>query len=94
MDYLLLTAGLAILIGGGELLVKGATGIALRFNISTLVVGLTIVSFGTSVPELVACLHAALTGHPDITMGNVIGSNICNLALVLGFRIPFVLIVP
>jgi cation:H+ antiporter len=64
--------------------VRGAASLALRFNISTLVVGLTVVAFGTSAPELFVSIQAALEGTPDITMGNVIGSNICNLALVLG----------
>jgi len=84
LSYLLLIAGLAVLIVSGELLVKGAVGIALKFRISTLVIGMTIVSFGTSAPELLVSLKAALEGHPDIAIGNVIGSNIANLALVLG----------
>ena len=76
--------GLFILILGGDFLVKGSTNIALRMRISPLVVGLTIVAFGTSSPELLVSINAALSGSPDLTMGNVIGSNICNLALVLG----------
>ncbi len=84
MDYLLLLAGLVVLLIGGEILVRGATALALRFNISTLVVGVTVVSFGTSAPELVVSLRAALSGHPDISIGNIVGSNIANLALVLG----------
>lgn len=84
MDYLLLLGGFIILLVGGEVLVRGATALALRFNISTLVVGVTVVSFGTSAPELVVSLKAALSGHPDISVGNIIGSNIANLALVLG----------
>ena len=73
-----------ILLISGEFLVRGATSLALRFNISTLVVGVTVVSFGTSAPELVISLQAALNGHPDIAIGNIVGSNIANLALVLG----------
>ena len=73
-----------MLILGGDFLVKGSTNIALRMRISPLVVGLTIVAFGTSSPELLVSINAALAGSPDLTMGNVIGSNICNLALVLG----------
>ena len=73
-----------ILLISGEFLVRGATSLALRFNISTLVVGVTVVSFGTSAPELVISLQAALNGHPDICIGNIVGSNIANLALVLG----------
>ncbi|MDA0974196.1 MAG: calcium/sodium antiporter, partial [Bacteroidetes bacterium] len=69
---------------GGGFLVKGAVALAKRFNIPTMVIGLTIVSFGTSAPELLVSLQAALDGHPDIAIGNVIGSNIANIALVLG----------
>ena len=80
----LLFIGLAVLVAGGELLVRGAASIALRLRLSPLVVGLTIVAFGTSAPELFISVQAALEGSPDLAMGNVIGSNICNLALVLG----------
>lgn len=83
-NTILLVVGLAVLILGGELLVRGASRIALRLKISPLVVGVTIVAFGTSSPELLISIQAALAGSPDITMGNVVGSNICNLALVLG----------
>lgn len=81
---LILLAGLVFLILGGEFLVRGASGIALRAQISPLVVGLTVVAFGTSAPELLVSVQSALAGNPDIAMGNVVGSNICNLALVLG----------
>lgn len=84
MAYLFLILGIALLIAGGEILVKGAVNIAVRARISTLVVGMTIVSFGTSAPELVVSLKAALQGYPDISIGNVLGSNVANLALVLG----------
>jgi len=84
MEYVLLIGGLIILIIAGEALVRGAVGVALKFNIPTLVIGMTIVSFGTSVPELLVSLQAALDGHPELAIGNVIGSNIANLALVLG----------
>jgi cation:H+ antiporter len=80
----MLIAGLALLLGGGELLVRGAVQIAERFHISPMVIGLTVVSFGTSAPELLVSVQAAIDGHPDIAIGNVIGSNIANLALVLG----------
>ena len=80
----MLIVGLFVLIVGGDFLVKGASSIALRAHISPLVVGLTIVAFGTSAPELLISIKAALAGSPDMTMGNVVGSNICNLALVLG----------
>lgn len=84
MDYLLLIGGLAILIAGGEVLVRGAVGIALKFNLSPLVIGMTVVSFGTSAPELLVSLKAALEGHPEIAIGNVVGSNIVNISLILG----------
>ena len=75
---------LIILIVGGDYLVRGSSSIALRLHLSPLVVGLTIVAFGTSAPELVISVQSALKGSPDLAMGNVVGSNICNLALVLG----------
>lgn len=84
MNYLLLILGLAVLIYSGDLLVKGAVGIALKLNITPLIVGLTVVSFGTSAPELFASIKAANFGNPGISIGNVVGSNIANLALVLG----------
>lgn len=84
---LLLIGGLAVLIIGGELLVKGAVGIALKFNVSTLVIGMTVVSFGTSAPELIVSLGAAASGNPEIAIGNVIGSNIANIALVLAITV-------
>ncbi|MCB9360083.1 MAG: calcium/sodium antiporter [Flavobacteriales bacterium] len=84
MEYLWLVLGLIVLIVAGEFLVKGAVGIALKFNISTLVIGMTIVAFGTSAPELLVSVKAAIDGHPEISVGNVLGSNIANLALVLG----------
>ena len=84
INILLLVFGLITLITGGNFLVRGASIIALRLHISPLVVGLTIVAFGTSAPELLISIKSALAGSPDLTMGNVVGSNICNLALVLG----------
>lgn len=84
LNIVMLVVGLFVLIIGGDFLVKGASSIALRAHISPLVVGLTIVAFGTSAPELLISVKAALDGSPDMTMGNVVGSNICNLALVLG----------
>ena len=80
----LLVIGLVVLVSGGEFLVKGASSIALRVQISPLVIGLTIVAFGTSAPELFISVQSAMQGSPDLAMGNVVGSNICNLALVLG----------
>lgn len=84
MEYILLIAGLATLIFGGDALVKGAVGIALKFDISVLVIGMTVVAFGTSMPELLVSVKAAIDNHPEIAIGNVVGSNIANIALVLG----------
>jgi cation:H+ antiporter len=84
LSYLILIVGLAILIVSGEFLVKGAVNVAIRLKITPLVVGMTVVSFGTSAPELLVSIKAALNDHPQIAIGNVIGSNIANLALVLG----------
>ena len=83
-DIVVLIIGLATLILGGDVLVRGASRMALRFNVSSLVVGLTIVAFSTSAPELLVSLNAAIKGVPDFALGNVVGSNISNLALVLG----------
>ncbi|MGD1891220.1 MAG: calcium/sodium antiporter [Cyclobacteriaceae bacterium] len=93
VDIGILLAGLVVLIAGGEFLVRGSVSIALRLKISPLVVGLTVVAFGTSAPELFISVQSALSGSPDIAMGNVVGSNICNLALVLG-RTAFITPVP
>ena len=84
MDYIFIILGLIALVGGGEILVRGATSIALKFKITPFVVGMTVVAFGTSAPELLVSLSAALDGSPDISIGNVVGSNIANIALVLG----------
>lgn len=84
INILELIGGLIVLIGGGEFLVNGATNIALRLKIPAIIVGLTIVAFGTSAPELFISLHSALSGNADLAIGNVVGSNICNLGMVLG----------
>ncbi len=84
ITVLSLLAGFVLLLGGGEYLVRGAGALALRFGLSHLVVGIIIVGFGTSVPELVASIQAALAGAPGIAMGNVVGSNIANILLILG----------
>lgn len=76
--------GLVLLYFGAEWLVKGASEIALKLGISPLVVGLTVVAFGTSAPELLVCLDANGDNQPGMALGNIIGSNICNIALVLG----------
>ena len=87
-DTLLVTGqlivGLIMLVGGGELLVHGASAMAATFRISPLVIGLTVVAFGTSAPELGVSLQAALTNNADVAVGNVIGSNIINILLILG----------
>ena len=84
MEYILLVVGLVALVVGGEALVRGAVSIALKAKISPLVIGMTVVSFGTSAPELLVSLEAVLNGYPDVSVGAVIGSNISNLGLVLG----------
>ncbi|MEZ5446444.1 MAG: calcium/sodium antiporter [Gammaproteobacteria bacterium] len=83
-NVLLFAAGLAALVGGAELLVRGASRLALSFGISPLVVGLTIVAFGTSAPEMAVTVGAVLGGQTDIAVGNVVGSNIFNVLLILG----------
>ena len=87
MDYVFLLLGLVVLIFGGEFLVKGAVGFSTAMKISPLIVGMTIVSFGTSAPELLVSLTSALDGNPGIAVGNVVGSNIANIALVLGITV-------
>ena len=87
MEYLLFIIGIFLLVVGGDFLVKGAIGIAGRFNISPLLIGVTIVSFGTSAPELFVSLQATLDGSPAIAIGNVVGSNIANIGLVLGLTV-------
>jgi cation:H+ antiporter len=84
MDYLYILIGLAGLFFGGEALVRGSVAIAERMGISKLVIGLTIVGFGTSMPELLVSMNAALAGSSDIALGNVVGSNTANILLILG----------
>jgi cation:H+ antiporter len=83
-DYLLIVLGLAGLFVGGEWLVRGGAAIALRFALPPLLIGLTVVGFGTSTPELLVSVDAALRGAPDIAIGNVVGSNIANILLIVG----------
>ena len=83
-DYISLAGGLVVLIIAGDVLVRGSVGIAQRLGIPNLVIGLTIVAFGTSAPELVISLKAALEGAGGIAIGNVVGSNIANVLMVLG----------
>jgi cation:H+ antiporter len=91
MTWLWLAVGLAVLTAGAEVLVRGAVGLAAAARISPLVIGLTVVAFGTSAPELVVSLRATLTGQPEIAVGNVVGSNIFNVLVILGLS---ALIVP
>jgi cation:H+ antiporter len=84
LTYLLFSLGLVMLFVGGEGLVRGASSVARHFNLSPMVIGLTIVGFGTSAPELLVSVQAALAGQPGIAIGNVVGSNIANILLILG----------
>lgn len=84
LPYILLVAGFILLIKGAGFLVNGASSIARRFNVSDLVIGLTIVAFGTSTPELFVNIFASFKGNTDIAIGNVLGSNIANIFLILG----------
>lgn len=84
LSILMLVVGLVILTVGAEILIKNASRLAVNMGISPLVVGLTVVAFGTSTPELVVSLHASLTDRPEVAVGNVIGSNIFNILFILG----------
>jgi cation:H+ antiporter len=84
LDATLLGLGVAVLYYGAEWLVRGSARLAAALRISPIVVGLTVVSFGTSAPELVVCIVAALGGNPDLAVGNVMGSNLANIGLILG----------
>lgn len=86
-DVLFITLGLALLIFGGSWLLKAAVALSLRLNIPKIVIGMTVVSFATSAPELIVSIKAALDGFPDLALGNVVGSNIANLGLVLGITV-------
>src|SRR5690554_6724345 len=83
----LIVLGLTLLIAGAEFLVKGAVGISVKAKLSRLVIGMTVVSFGTSTPELIVSVQSAMEGLPEITIGNIIGSNITNLPVVLGITV-------
>ena len=83
-DLAFVAAGLVLLIVGGEMLVRGAVAVAERAGMSPLLIGLTLVGFGTSTPELVTSVEAALIGSPGIAVGNVVGSNIANILLIVG----------
>ena len=84
LPSLMILVGFGILIKGADLLVEGASAVARRFNVSDMVIGLTVVAFGTSAPELAVNLTAAVQENTDIAIANVIGSNIANILLILG----------
>lgn len=83
-NYFLFAGGLALLVVGGDLLVRGASTMAQRLGMPPLLIGLTLVGFGTSMPELVTSVEASLLGSPGIAIGNIVGSNIANILLILG----------
>lgn len=87
LDLLYIILGLLILVLGGNWLLKAAVALSLRLQIPKIVIGMTVVSFATSAPELIVSIKAALDGFPDLSLGNVIGSNIANLGLVLGITL-------
>jgi len=84
LNFLVLIVGFVFLIKGADFLVDGASSIARRLKISALVIGLTIVAFGTSAPELIVNIFASIQGNTDIAIGNILGSNIANILLILG----------
>jgi cation:H+ antiporter len=84
LPWVYLAVGLALLVKGAEWLVAGAAALARRLRVSDLTIGLTVVAFGTSMPEFVVSMLASLQGNNDIALGNVLGSNICNILLILG----------
>lgn len=84
MSFLFIILGLALLVAGGEILVRGSVALATRLGMSKALIGVTLVGFGTSMPEFVATFGAAAKGSPDIAFGNVLGSNISNILMILG----------
>ncbi len=84
IDILWIVAGLVLILVGSDWLVEGASGVARKYGISEFIIGMTIVGIGTSMPELVSSLISAIQGHGDMALGNVTGSNICNILLILG----------
>ena len=86
-SYIYLFLGFVALFVGGEMLIRGAVGMSARLRVSTLIIGSTVVAFGTSMPELTVSLSAVMMGSSDISVGNVVGSNVANIALVLGVTI-------
>jgi len=94
LDAVFIIGGLVVLLVAGDFLVRGAVALSLRLGISALVVSLTVVSFGTSAPELLISVQSALAGVPGIALGNVVGSNVANVLLVLGVPALFAAIDP
>ena len=84
MMYVYVCAGFVFLLGGAELMVRGAVGLAEKLSVSKMVIGMTVVAFGTSAPELLIALNAALSGSSGLAVGNLVGSNIANILLILG----------
>ena len=84
VDYVMMALGFVLLIKGADFLIDGAVGLARRMGVSDIVVGLTVIAFGTSLPELVVNIMASLQGKSDLAVGNVIGSNTANILLILG----------
>ncbi len=87
MNFLLILIGFVLLLLGGNWLLKSAVSISLSLQIPKIIIGMTVVSFATSAPELIVSIKAALNGYPDLALGNVVGSNIANLAFVLGITL-------
>ena len=87
MSFFLILIGFILLILGGNWLLKSAVSISLGLKIPKIIIGMTVVSFATSAPELIVSINSAVNGYPDLALGNVIGSNIANLALVLGITL-------
>jgi len=87
MNILLVIAGLVLLILGGNWLLKAAVSLSLKLDIPKIIIGMTVVSFATSAPELIVSIRSALSGFPDLSLGNVVGSNIANLGLVLAITV-------
>ena len=87
MAFVAVAVGIFLLIKGGDWLMRSAVALSLRFSIPKIVIGMTVVSFATSAPELIVSVQSALSGHPDLALGNVVGSNIANLGFVLAITI-------
>ncbi len=87
MNFFLIFIGLVALILGGDFLLRAAVSISLKLNVPKIIIGMTVVSFATSAPELIVSVQSALQGAPDLALGNVVGSNIANLGLVLGITV-------